>query len=223
MRNAIVLLVASLISFIALTRALDAAPSNDDSVQVNLYIMSQCPDVKSFMNAILNPLMASLGSIIDLHVDFVAKEDPNAKYGFSSMHGDSEVLGDLLEGCLQDMVASSQQLNQTNFYNTLSCGTANYGRLLDYLPLCARNFIEPYIRYDDVKACSLNSKGKALMKSSVMRTAMMKVRNSPTIYIGGEMICEWHGETCHMQRLEEYQKLVCSLKQGSKPEICSQF
>lgn len=188
-----------------------------DNVKLNMFIMSQCPDVKSYMSTIVNPLMATLGSIIDLKIDFVAKEDPNSKYGFVSMHGDNEVLGDLLEGCMQGL-----SKNQTAVYNTISCATANYGSLLSYLPLCAKNS-NLDVEFETIQTCALGDQGKSLMRTSVRKTELMQVKNSPTLYIGDEMVCEWHGKTCHMTHLEEYQKMICGLKEGSKPDICKNF
>mmetsp|Transcript_7828 Transcript_7828/g.29305 ORF Transcript_7828/g.29305 Transcript_7828/m.29305 type:complete len:252 (+) Transcript_7828:59-814(+) len=190
------------------------------NVKLNLFIMSKCPDVRDYFVSLFDALMASpVASIVDLRVDFVATQDETAKYGFKSLHGDSEVQGDLIEGCLQNMVTPH---NQTNFYKTLSCATNYYRAIPQYIQTCMTQHL-PQFSFHDVEQCAYGPTGKQLMLESITKTHELNVRNSPTLYIDGEMVCEWNGRSCPYTKLEQYQKAICQKKLGDKPEFCNKF
>jgi hypothetical protein len=90
--------------------------SASDKANVDLFVMSKCPDVKDFYNNVFLQLYKDLNSIMDIKVYFIAKVDVTQKYGFKSLHGVTEVEGDLLEACAQNLYP-----NNNDYFKLLVC------------------------------------------------------------------------------------------------------
>ncbi|KAJ2537827.1 hypothetical protein IWW35_006407, partial [Coemansia sp. RSA 1878] len=69
-----------------------------DKVQVELFVMSRCPDAIK-VETVFNSVVRELYPILDIQLNFIAKPNPNATYGAECKHGDDECRGNIDELC----------------------------------------------------------------------------------------------------------------------------
>jgi len=71
-------------------------PLSIQPVRVELFVMSRCPYCAGVESAMLEALREA-GRAVDFSLDYVGNFDPDGT--LRSMHGDSEVIGDLAQVC----------------------------------------------------------------------------------------------------------------------------
>jgi hypothetical protein len=150
-------------------------------------------------------------------MNFIAILDPSTPTGFWSMHGQTEVLGDLYELCYQDMTNATW--SWTKFWNFISCVDTSPSSIPDNIPSCMLGE-----DFSMLKECALSSRGRNLLIESINKTDSLgwKPRpGSPTVYVNGKCVA---GGTvdhlCDQVEGDDLRKLICDSYSGEKPKGC---
>ena len=88
-----------LLAFVAVSALAQTAP-----VRVDLFVMSKCPDAE-VCEDMYDGVVAEVGSIIDLHVNYIASINASTETGFTCMHGQSEVISYLITERIEDYLS----------------------------------------------------------------------------------------------------------------------
>jgi len=158
------------------------SPYQGKMTEVILFVESKCPTGLQLVDS-MKPVLEVLGEYIHMTVNFIVERDLDRPWGFKSIHGDTEVEGDLWELC-----AMSLYPQYKDYVPFLSCLNNKYKILPQNVPECIRI---TSMSYNDVKDCVNGEKGKDLMGSSVYETKTWKAQSCPTLFIGGK---EYTGE-----------------------------
>jgi predicted DsbA family dithiol-disulfide isomerase len=144
---------------------------NYGNVNLEFYVMSKCPYGLQVENAI-KPALDKLGKSVTFTLNYIANENANGTY--SSLHGQSEVDGDMIQLCaaryypskyMDFIVCQNKDVNTIQSFN--SCAT------------------ESGLDASKIEACFKGEEGKRLMSASIMASTSANARGSPTIKING--------------------------------------
>jgi hypothetical protein len=186
----------------------------DGKAQVEFFVMSKCPDVQNFYKKIVSNLYTNLNDIMNITVNFIAKVDATQKYGFKSLHGVTEVEGDLIEVCTQ------KYYPQANAFLKLHLCL---NPTMPYIPRNVKDCVEQ-IGFDlaKIQTCAFGEEGKALLTQSIQETEAKAVKWSPTMYLSGQKYCEFGGGgDCKPSTLNDFIRDICNAATiASKPVIC---
>ncbi|MBN1544914.1 hypothetical protein JW898_05650 [Candidatus Woesearchaeota archaeon] len=148
-------------------------PGQYGSVDVEFYVMSQCPYGIQVENAI-QPVLKELGDNIDFRLEFIASETGN---GFDSLHGPPEVIGDKVQLCVQDMYPD-------DLIDFVICQNKDPRDFMASLEKCAKDTsIDPV----KVKECAEGEKGNELLSESAMKSQEAGAQGSPTMFFNGHL------------------------------------
>jgi 2-hydroxychromene-2-carboxylate isomerase len=169
------------------------------AVKVELFVMSQCPYGVQAEQA-FEPVLEKLGADIDYHVEYIGERADGG--GLESMHGASEVKGDLVQAC-----AANYSPKWPEF---IACQNAA-GRDVDTnWKECAKKIgLAP----ETIAKCADGSFGRDLLAASFDRAKERGATGSPTIYIGGT---EYEGS----RRFADLMRGVCRAFTGEAPAAC---
>lgn len=137
---------------------------------VMLFVMSQCPFGVQAEKA-AKPLVDAFGDEIDFQVHYIATD--NGDGTFSSLHGESEVNGDLRQVCIQEHYPSK-------FWDYLMCVEPDYQQIGGVWQDCAT---QNGIDVQTVTDCAESSEGEQLLKDSIAVTQEFGVTGSPTTFV----------------------------------------
>lgn len=205
-------------------------------VPVDFYVMSKCPFAVTFEQDFNEHVLRFYGlpQIIDLHINFIAKIDPNEPSGFNSLHGQTEVWGDIYELCIYNLSYPSPH-NYT-WYSLYLCLDDNADQIPDNVESCAKQVKKLKKQFNKFKKlkkvgldftliekCAKGPLGKQLMLDSIRKTNSLHWSDipSPTIYINNEFYCCWTGSPCHAKTLDDFRTQICASYNGTKPVGCS--
>ncbi|EKE40669.1 hypothetical protein ENUP19_0085G0145 [Entamoeba nuttalli] len=181
-------------------------------VIVEADVMSKCPDFRNFGYKIAAPLLEKIGSIIDFKIGWIMTPSSSYSTGYSSMHGNTEVIGDFLFTCALEIYNASKAFD---FYNCM-------GESVDLIPLnytsCAQQAnMDP----ESLIKCAFGSYGNTLMKEAVDRPIQMGSTWCPTVYINNERYCLYDSYPCNATTLDDYIRDICAAYTGTnKPSAC---
>ncbi|MEZ7821140.1 MAG: thioredoxin domain-containing protein [Patescibacteria group bacterium] len=147
--------------------------SNKDAVKVELYVMSKCPYGIQAENA-LEGAVKKLGKAIDLNINYIADED--GKGGFSSLHGETEVVGDIAQLC-------AKKYDANKYFDMILCQNKDSANIGANWEACAKEVKLSNI--DKIKACTNGAEGKSLLTENIKLAKAASVSGSPTYYING--------------------------------------
>ncbi|MFH1211372.1 MAG: hypothetical protein V1659_00405 [Candidatus Woesearchaeota archaeon] len=182
------IVIVAVIAFLIFKAA--TAPGNDDlnkekmpdwyvdysgkPVQMELYVMSQCPYGVRAENELI-PVLEKLGKGVDLKLHYIATKNPDATY--RSLHGQPEVDGDIIQLC-------AKQHYQYSYLRFIDCQNRNNpGDLKASVQKCADN---NSMDAEVIMACFNGPEGKILFDDSIVATEAKGVTASPTIFIDGQ-------------------------------------
>ena len=143
-----------------------------NAVPVELFLMSQCPYGVQAVNAI-KPALDRLGPDVALSLDFIG--DLDADGNASSMHGPSEVAGDIAQLCAAKHAPA-------RFLDMVVCQNENVRDVATNWRPCAERSGLPVA---EIATCVEGSEGKALLAASFARSAARGATGSPTILVAG--------------------------------------
>lgn len=178
------------------------APSPSTKPVIELFVMSQCPYGAQAV-VTLAPAIESLGDLVDFKMYFVGTEvSPGV---LTTLHGDSEIVGNAIFACAQEM------LDRSKFLALASCMSSQYVGIPGNLQSCAQTAqIDPA----PISECANGQKGYDLLAGSFKHGNETAVLGSPTIRIDHT---EYSGPRTGVGLLRE----VCRLHEGLLGEFCA--
>jgi len=144
-----------------------------DSVEFDLYVMSQCPYGTQVEDALV-PVKERLGGALDLDIEFIGSEPTPGV--FKSLHGEPEVQGNLAQLCVKDLAPDMM-------LDFIACQNKNPRDLEGSIDSCAESLgLDPA----EVRSCADGERGKELLSASFKEAIAASARGSPTIVIDGQ-------------------------------------
>lgn len=173
------------------------------AVKVEFYVMSKCPFGVQVENG-MKDVVAKFGDDIDFKVDFIGRNNGGE---FQSLHGPTEVMGDIYQAC-------SMKYSPSGWFDAMLCQNKSVQNVDTNWEQCAG---EVGIKQDviaKVTACAQGQEGKDLLTESFGRATARNAGGSPTIYIGDK---QYQGG----RQAPDFMKAICAAYQGNKPAACN--
>jgi len=190
------------------TRKADETPPKPDvavvpptPVQVELFVMSRCPYGVQAENALF-PAIDQMGDTVEFHLHFIGETADDGS--LASMHGESEVRGDLLQLCAAKVAPKAYRA-------VISCMNEDPQSVPDSFGGCAQ---KAGVDVAAVTACADGDDGKALLKASFQHAEQLGVQGSPSMAIDGK---PFEGP----RTTESYLRSLCGALTGTKPAVCA--
>lgn len=171
-----------------------------EKVKVDFHIMSQCPFGVQVDNGI-KPVLDKLGNAVEFNRHFIGQEKEGQ---LSSMHGENEVKGNLLQIC------AAKHYPKT-YMDLVFCMNKNYREIPNNFDGCAT---EAKVDGAKIKSCADGEEGKGLLKASFAASKEKQASGSPTIFVNGERYKGGRTEN-------DFLRNICNAyKPENKPEAC---
>ena len=178
----------------------------DRKVELQFYIMSQCPFAVQVMDGVI-PALRQIGSEwVDFKVDYIGTIDGKS---LASMHGDSEVKGDIVELCVFEHAPGK-------WMDFFQCVDKNYRDLPGNWTDCAGTAGFSSSETKRVKDCSTGSEGRALLRASFEKAKAAGARGSPTIHLDGQAYSGGRTE-------RDFLVAICGAMSGGKATVCREL
>jgi len=188
-------------------------------VQVDFYVMSKCPYAAGYVTDFMQSVFQAEGvaDIINLTMNYIAAVDSLEPSGFYSLHGQSEVWGDITELCIQHLVGLSNYV----WFDYVNCVDQNFTEIPDNTQACAS---QNGINYKNIEGCVQSTVGINYMYQTINVTDSLGWNpqpGSPTVYINHN--CVYGFSPC--QNLDPSTnavlRYICKKYTGQKPKGCS--
>lgn len=157
-----------------------AAAATDGNVELQLFVASKCPDASRCENVFLPFVLARVGSIVDLRVDYIGELNSSAPLGVACMHGDSECEGDAVQLCTRRYFPVSHDiatLGRHSWFAFQGCvghfNHTNESQIPQNTDECLASFDVPADIIDQIDACAAGEEGRELLRASVQRTIQL--------------------------------------------------
>ncbi len=147
--------------------------NNGNKINLDLYVMSQCPYGSQAENMVAKA-MDGFTDYINFNVEYIAEQTDN---GFKSLHGQPEVDGDIYQLCVKKHAPDK-------YWQYLTCQNKNYRDLASTFESCAK---ENNIDYNTIKSCAESNEGKELLITSLNKVKEVKANASPTFYLNNKI------------------------------------
>jgi len=210
-----ILLTAILLSIIILISACEDGTTNttgnivgqagaalaSNTVKVDFYVMSQCPYGTQVEDGIA-PVLETLGNNVDFNLNFIGSVSGDGS--LSSMHGQPEVDGDIVQLC-------AAKYNPESYMKMITCMNQNMQSIPGNWETCAES---NNLDVESIRTCYEGEEGKDLFKTSIAKAKTLGATGSPTIYINNEKYAGGRTET-------DFLKAICNAYTGDKPEACT--
>ncbi len=142
---------------------------SSEAVKIDFYVMSQCPFGTQVVDAFA-PLAEKFGDSIDFNIHYIADEAADGT--FSSLHGQKEVNGNIIQLC-------AAKYNPKTYLEMIVCQDKNTGAIPDNWEACAK---EAGLKVEDIRSCYEGDEGKQLLSASIKKSQEVGATGSPTIY-----------------------------------------
>jgi len=172
-----------------------------DKPKVQLFVMSQCPygvQAEQPMGDVLKLLKDK----IDFELHFIATA--NSDGTFTSLHGQPEVNGDLIQVCAMNQ-------NPGKYFDFILCQNKDNKNIDTNWEQCAT---ENGLNVNKLKDCWQGEEGKKLLTENIKASEENSVTGSPTILING---VNYQGQ----RTAEAFKQGICS-GFNTQPSECSQ-
>ena len=143
---------------------------SDEIVKLDFYVMSQCPYGTQVEDAIA-PVLEKIGDNVDFNLEFIATENPDGS--FSALHGQPEVLGNIVQLCAIEHEPES-------YMDMIVCMNKDARSIPNNWEACAE---ENDLSVELIKECYEGEEGKQLLSESSARSREIGASGSPTIYL----------------------------------------
>ncbi|KAF8058103.1 hypothetical protein HT031_005763 [Scenedesmus sp. PABB004] len=168
-----------------------AAADAAEPVQVQLFVMSQCPDAR-FCEDAFRPILERLGPVAALRTDYIAALNAEGT-AVTCMHGARECDGNKAQLCLQRYVPPAQ--NGAWFVPALKCHMGGDVANTTHLAACMAEVGMPADLQAKAAACAAGSEGVDLQVKSAQEVKARGVVKSCTVFIAGAKRCVRDGGT----------------------------
>ncbi len=170
------------------------------AVNFDLYVMSQCPYGTQVEDS-LAPVLKTLGNNVDLSLNYIAND--NGDGSFTSLHGNNEVLGDIVQLC-------AQKYNPDKYMDMIICQNKDASSIPGNWESCAT---DNGLDVDKIKSCYKGDEGKQLLSASIKESEDIGATGSPTIYINNNSYSGARGQN-------DFMRAICNAYTGTKPSAC---
>ncbi len=148
--------------------------NQNKSVTVDLFVMSQCPYGTQAEDE-LKIAYDKMGDVFKYNINYIADLD---SYGnFSSLHGQNEVEGDIVQLC-------AKKYDETKYLDMIACQNKDASKIPDNWETCAQEAKLENI--NKIKECYEGEEGKGLLSENIKLAQAKNVGGSPTYYINNE-------------------------------------
>lgn len=175
------------------TRSVEGAP------KLELFVMSQCPYGVEVVDAAA-AAHTMLGGAVNIDIGFIGDGEPG---NLQSMHGPSEVTGNLAQVCAIDIAPD-------RYLDLMTCQNENMREVATNWRDCAK---KAGIDADDLASCVEGDRGQELLAAEFDLAKERGADGSPTIFLDGE---PYQGG----RKPRDFMKAVCAATKGDKPEAC---
>jgi glutaredoxin len=184
--------------------ASSAVVASGPKVKLEFYVMSKCP-FGSQVEKSIAPVLEELGPYVDFHLEFIADEKDGS---FTSMHGESEVQGNIIQLCAVKHYPQTSQ-----YMSFINCQNERMRSIPKNWESCAtKNGLD----VAKLKACYEGEEGKQLLRDSIARKEKRGARGSPTIFLADKRYQGGRGKS-------DFMRAICGEIKGQKPEPCSKI
>ncbi|MBN1175612.1 hypothetical protein JXA48_03135 [Candidatus Woesearchaeota archaeon] len=161
----------------------------DGALDVELYVMSQCPYGVQAENTMFQAIKEIGLENFNLNVDYIATDLGGGE--FDSLHGDAEAQGDIVQLCV------NEHAGQQAYLDVVLCMNKNSGSIPGNWESCAKG-----LDTDAIKTCYEGDEGKELLSKSILKAQSRQATGSPTIivndnrYSGGREVLDFKRAFC---------------------------
>ena len=177
----------------------EEAPKGE-KVALDFHIMSKCPFGVKVLQAI-TPVIEKMGDRVEFNVNYIGREKDGE---LTSMHGDQEVKGNILQLCAKEIGGNASWLE------FLKCQNENWRKIPEGWEDCAKT---AKIDVAKMKGCYEGDQGKKLLKESFNISNEKKATGSPTIFLAGEPYRGGRSET-------SFGRAICGKMKEPKAAYC---
>jgi len=170
-----------------------------NQVQLDFYVMSQCPYGLQVENAIA-PVLSKLGDSLDFNLHFIAND--NGDGTFRSLHGQPEVDGNIAQLC-------AMKYYPDDYMDLIICQNQNPQAIPGNWEQCASG-----MDVAKIKACFEGQEGKDLLSASIIETSKVGATASPTIYLDGQKYQGGRSEN-------DFMRTLCDAFDSETPQACA--
>lgn len=184
------------------TSGAEAAKAGAEAAaNIDLYVMSQCPYGVKALDAMI-PAVEKLGGAAALNIHYIGKA--GADGAPTSMHGQSEVDGNIYQLCAEKVAKSLH-------YKYLTCMNKDWRNIPNNWESCAK---EVGIDTAALKACK-EGEGKDLLLASFKKSESAGAQGSPTIKVNNE---PYKGG----RRSDDFLRGICTaIGDKGAPQVCA--
>jgi hypothetical protein len=170
----------------------------DHAAKLEFFVMSKCPYGVQVEKAIA-PVLDKLGGNVDFHVAYIGQKQGEQ---LSSMHGPTEVTGDIAQLCARDVAPDK-------YTKLIECQDNDPSHVDTNWESCSSKV---GIDTDAIKAC-MSGKGSQLLAASFAEAQQRGATGSPTIYLNGK---PYEGG----RKTHDFMRAICNSFDGAKPSEC---
>jgi len=171
-----------------------------EGIRFELYIMSKCPFATKVLQS-LDLVLAGLGDHVDLQVDYIGTVEDGVP---TSMHGESEVDGDILHLCAADQGSRDQ------WREFVVCLADDYRTIPRDWEHCAER---ADLDLGRMSTCFDGPRGRELIEASFEKSRLRKATGSPTMFLAGE---PYRG----IRSASAFGRAICAALEDAKPAYC---
>jgi predicted DsbA family dithiol-disulfide isomerase len=186
--------------------ALGEANPTGKKIALQFYVMSQCPFGTQVMDGAF-PMLKKMGNWVDFRMDFIGQVSGET---LTSMHGDNEVKGDIIELCLQ------KYMENYGYIDTVACMNKAMREIPNNFEKCAGEAGVAAEKLAEVKKCIDGDEGKTLLKESFNKAQQAGASGSPTIFLNNKPYRGGRGE-------KDFMRGLCAEFTDAKPEECGKI
>ena len=147
------------------------APSTGGGkVKLDFYVMSKCPYGIQVENGIA-PVLEKMGDNINFNLNFIERENPDGS--FTSLHGQTEVDGDIVQLC-------AIKYEPKKYMDMIVCMNKESGSIPQNWENCSK---DNGLDVEKIRNCYEGNEGKQLLSESIKKTNAIGATGSPTIYV----------------------------------------
>ncbi len=179
---------------------IDDKSAVSEKVELSFHIMSKCPFGVKVLQAI-TPVLEKMGENVDFSVEYIGREKDGE---LTSMHGEPEVQGNVLQLC------ADKHGDQEQWLAFLKCQNEDWRKIPEGWEKCAE---AAKIDKAKMKSCYEGDEGKGLLKDSFKKSQDAKATGSPTIFLAGEPYRGGRSES-------SFGRALCAKFEDAKPKYC---
>lgn len=175
-----------------------AARTVDKPAKLEFFVMSKCPYGIQVEKGVA-PTLAKLGGNVEFHLAFIGDKKGDE---LTSMHGPTEVAGDIAQLCARDV-------SPENYMQMITCQNDDPQHVDTNWESCGK---KANIDTGAIKAC-IDGKGRQLLAASFDESRQRGATGSPTMFLNGK---PYEGG----RKPNDFLRAICNSYSGKKPAAC---